>query len=112
MAVAERFEELQRSGLQIIQLRLYKNLGYPGPTAEAFAKRYAASVYPAPGWLWGEASREASFTYDPQGYPDIYFLIDDSGMLRAVDGIPNVTIAKILAFPKRFGGKTGSEVQQ
>ncbi len=111
-AVAENLEELRRTGLQIIQLRLYKNLGYPGPSADAFAKTYAKDVYPAPGWIWGDASRDASFTYDPGGYPDIYFLIDERGVLRGVDGVPNVTMKKIMAFAKAFRGKSTSEIKK
>ncbi len=111
-AVAENLEELQRSGMQIIQLKLYKNLGYPGPSTEEFAKVYASGVYPSPGWIWGDASRTASFTYDPGGYPDIYFLIDERGVLRGVDGVPNVTMDKILAFSRAYKGKANSETKK
>jgi hypothetical protein len=108
-AVAENLEDLQRSGMQIIQLKLYKNLGYPGPSTEEFAKTYAGGAYPSPGWIWGDASRTASFTYDPRGYPDIYFLIDERGVLRGIDGVPNATMNKILAFSRAYKGKATSE---
>ena len=39
-----------------------------------------------------------SHTYDPWGYPDVYFLIDKDGILQAVDLTPHVTMRKILAF--------------
>ena len=98
IAVAEKFDRLQQAGIQIIQLKLYNNVGYPGPSVEEFAKRHAGSIPPSPDWLWGTASREGSFTYDPRGYPDIYFLIDKDGVLQAVDVAPHATMDTILTF--------------
>ena len=97
-AVAAKFDRLKQSGMQIIQLKLYNNLGYRGPTIEDFAKRYAGSVAPSPDWLWGDASQVGSHTYDPWGYPDVYFLIDKDGILQMADLTPHVTMRKILAF--------------
>ncbi len=97
-AVAAELDRLKQAGIQIIQLKLYNNLGYSGPTVTEFAKRYAGSVPPSPDWLWGEASREGSFLYDPGGYPDIYFLIGKDGILQTVAPAPHVTMDKILAF--------------
>ena len=101
IAVAEKFDRLQQAGIQIIQLKLYNNVGYPGPSVEEFAKRHAGSIPPSPDWLWGTASREGSFTYDPRGYPDIYFLIDKDGVLQAVNVAPHATMDIILAFALR-----------
>ncbi len=100
-AVAGVIDQLKLAEVQIIQLQLYKNLGYPGPTAEEFARQYASSVPRSPNWLWGDASLVASYTYDPQGYPDIYFLIDENGTLQAIDFAPHVTMDKILDFARR-----------
>lgn len=98
IAVAEKFDRIQQAGIQIIQLKLYDNLGYPGPSVEEFAKRHAGSIPPSPDWLWGDASQEGSFTYDPRGHPDIYFLIDKDGVLQAIDVAPHATMDIILAF--------------
>ena len=98
IAVAEKFDRLQQAGIQIIQLKLYNNLGYPGPSIEDFARRHAGSIPPSPDWLWGAASQEGSFTYDPRGYPDVYFLIDKDGVLQAVDVAPHATMDTILTF--------------
>lgn len=99
-ALAERIDELERLGLQIITLKLYNNLGYPGPTIEEFARRWANVAYDSPNWLWGDASQQASFSYDPKGYPDIYWLIDREGIVRAVDTAPNATMERILSFAR------------
>jgi len=104
-AVVQNFERLRDSGVQIIQLELYNNLGYAGPSVEEFARRYAGSTYPSAGWIWGQASQQGSYTYDPKGYPDIYFLIDKDGIIRAINGAPNVTMKQILAFAQRAAGQ-------
>ena len=97
-AVSERFEQLTANRLQIIQLRLYDNLGYSGPSTQEFAQTYAGAPGDSQHWLWGEASLEASVMYDPRGYPDIYFLIDREGVLRGANGAPNVSMNDILEF--------------
>ncbi len=98
VAVAGKLDQLKQAGIQIIQLQLYKNLGAPGPSVEDFAKQYASSVPRSPNWLWGEASQEASYTYDPSGYPDIYFLIVRDGVVQEIDPEPQVTMNIILEF--------------
>ena len=105
IAVAGKFDQLKQAGVQIIQLLLYNNLGYTGPSAEEFAKRYAGSTYPSPGWLWGNASQAGSYKYDPKGYPDIYFLIRKDGIIQAISGAPNVTMKQILSFAQRAAGQ-------
>lgn len=102
-AIAHAFPQFEQAGLQIVQLRLYQNLGYPGPSAAEFAGAFARSARPSPQWLWGEGSREASYTYDPKGYPDIYFLIDGDGIIRGISGGPNTAIEQILSFAR--GGR-------
>lgn len=100
VAVAKNFDRIQRSGIQIIQLKLHNNLGYPGPSVEDFARRYAGSIPRSSDWLWGAASQEGSYTYDPRGYPDIYFLIDKDGLLQAINVAPHTTMDTILAFAR------------
>ncbi len=98
VAVAEKLDQLKQAGIQIIQLQLYNNLGAPGPSVEEFATQYANSVPRSPNWLWGEASLVASYTYDPQGYPDIYFLIGRDGIVQEIAPAPHVTMNIILEF--------------
>ncbi len=98
MAVAGIVDQLKLAGVQIIQLQLYNNLGAPGPSVEDFATQYASSVPRTPNWLWGDASLVASYTYDPSGYPDIYFLIDRDGIVQEIAPAPHVTMNIILEF--------------
>ncbi len=92
--------ELKKLGLTVIALVNYKNGGYPGPTAQAFAKKYAKEVTRAPNWLFGNASKKLASIYNPKGYPDIYFLIDKNGFLKIVSDAPSATIDKIINFAK------------
>lgn len=84
--------------LTIITLETYGNAGYPGPSMEEFAKKYAPQMLSAHNWLWGDASQEATSVYNPRNYPDIFFLVDENGTLRDIDGAPAATINKIIEF--------------
>ncbi len=99
-AIAEHLTEMEQAGLQIIQLKLYNDLGYPGPSVQDFARAYTRPGHSSRTWLWGDASEALSFTYDPKGYPDIYFLIDRQGVVREISGGPNTAIAQILSFAR------------
>lgn len=103
-SLAGHYAALHSHGLQIIQLGLYENLGHSGPSVESIARRAAGKVYPAAGWLFGTASREGSYVYDPRGIPDRYFLIDRRGILRHVGWAPGVTMGDILAFARHEAG--------
>ena len=100
-AIARAFPQFEQAGLQIVQLRLYQNLGEPGPSAAEFARAFVRPAYASSHWLWGEASQEASYTFDPRGYPDVYFLIDRDGIIREISGGPNTAIDQILFFARR-----------
>ncbi len=108
VAVAENYDRLHQAGLQIIQLKMHGNLGYGGPTTKEFAQRYAGSRASAPGWTWGEASKAGSFAYNPNGYAEIYCLVDKDGVLRDVAQAPNVTMDKIMAFAESSNSVGGS----
>ena len=99
-AIAEHLTEMEQAGLQIIQLKLYNDLGYPGPSIQDFARAYTPPGRSSPTWLWGDASEALSYAYDPKGYPDIYFLIDREGIVREISGGPNTAIAQILSFAR------------
>ncbi len=96
----ERISEIEKYNLQIITLKIYNNLGYPGPSIDEFAKEWAGKGFGHPNWVWTEASKETSFIYDPKGFPDIYYLIDKQGIIQAKDTAPSATINKIIEFAK------------
>lgn len=94
--LAENNDKL--GNLTVIALKSYGNAGYPGPSIGEFAKLYAQKMLSSENWLWGDASRATTSTYNPRNYPDIYFLIDEEGILKDISGAPSATINKIIDF--------------
>ena len=88
----------QLNGLEVIALKTYGNAGYSGSSIAAFAQRYAPNTLHYDNWNWGDASPQATSVYNSRNYPDIYFLIDENGILQGVDGAPAATLKKILNF--------------
>lgn len=86
------------AGLRIIALRNFENGGYPGPALREFVARYGRSLLDAPNWTFGEVPAAMARAYNPQRYPDIYFLVDEKGVIRAMDGAPGATMARITRF--------------
>lgn len=97
-ALVENQQRLERAGLQILALQNYKNGGYPGPSINEFIDQYGPAVLNASNWVIGEVPAEMAEQYNPRGYPDIYFLIDEAGMVRAIQGAPASSISTILRF--------------
>ncbi|WP_083251277.1 peroxiredoxin family protein [Acidihalobacter yilgarnensis] len=99
-ALAKHRLELAQDGVTLIVLDNYKNDGYPGLTTDEFVQKVAPELESTSGWIFGTASKTLAETYNPKGFPDIYFLIDSKGLIQAVSGSPNVTMQKILRFAK------------
>ncbi|WP_198034204.1 redoxin domain-containing protein [Acidihalobacter ferrooxydans] len=91
---------LQKAGIRIVVLRNYKNDGFPGMSIDAFVKRVLPNFVPPKNWIVGQASRMLNRRYNGRHYPDIYYLIDAQGKIRAVGSAPSVTMNKILAFAR------------
>ena len=94
----EKMPDIEKHDLKIIVLKVWNNLGYPGPTLEEFGREWVGENFDHPNWFWGDASKEVSFLYDPRGLPDIYYLIDRDGVIKAVDTAPSATLNKIFNF--------------
>ncbi len=88
----------QLNNVKIIALKTYENAGYKGPTILEFAQKNSPNALNYNNWVWGDASQQATSIYNPQNYPDIYFLIDENGILREIDGAPAATLNKIINF--------------
>ena len=97
-ALAEKQPELKKDKFTIIVLRNYKNGGYPGPTVTEFAKKYGEKLLNADNWVFGEASKDLESKYNSKGYPDIYFLINEKGIITNINGSPAATLDDILSF--------------
>ncbi len=97
-ALAERQPELAESGLQVLALKNYENGGYPGPSLQEFVEEFGRPLLEAPNWTFGEVPKEMAMRYNPRRYPDVYFLIDEQGMLQGINGAPGATMDTILRF--------------
>ena len=70
---------LTGEGVTIIVLEPYDDLGYQGTPIGVFVKYFAGSN--SRFLITGYASLGMTETYDPYGYPDIYYLISPSGRI-------------------------------
>lgn len=95
-ALAENNENLQ--GIEFVILKTYKNAGYPGPSIQEFAQRYAPEMLSEDNWVFGDLSEESTYLWNPKNYPDIYWLIDEQGIVRKVNGAPAATMGLINQF--------------
>ncbi|GMR05774.1 MAG: hypothetical protein BMS9Abin25_0349 [Gammaproteobacteria bacterium] len=90
----------EKTGLEILVLRNYKNGGYPGVDMPAFIQRFAPQVKQTNAWTIGEASQQMDQKLNAKKFPDIYFLIDEKGWVQAVNTAPNITMDVILKFAR------------
>ncbi len=85
-------------GLIILTLRNYNNGGYPGVIMPAFIKNFSPQVKEYKNWVAGESSEQMYNILNAKIFPDIYFLIDEKGIVQTVNTAPNTTMNKILKF--------------
>ncbi|MHB1539813.1 MAG: thioredoxin domain-containing protein [Steroidobacteraceae bacterium] len=90
--------ELAKAGLHVVVLRNYRNGGYPGPNIRSFVEHFAPALLTQRNWTFGQASLGLDQAYNGRHYPDIYFLIDASGHIRAINSAPSATLDRILRF--------------
>jgi thiol-disulfide isomerase/thioredoxin len=94
--VAENLAKLKADGVRVVTLELYNNLGGQGPDIGSFAQRYAGRASHDRSWVWGTASQQLSFSYDPKAYLDIYYLLDSQGHVAYISGSPGSTMDSLL----------------
>jgi len=95
-ALTDKQNEWEHYGLVIVALRNYKNGGYPGPDTEEFISHYSSSS--SNNWVKGEASEVMNEQFNSRQYPDIYFLINEQGIIQEKGTAPAVFIQKIIDF--------------
>jgi len=82
------YSALHSRGVAILTVELYNNLGQPGPSLNQFANAYG--IGSKADWLYGTAQQWVTYRYDPNGYLDIYYLINSQGDIIDTNvGLPN-----------------------
>jgi thiol-disulfide isomerase/thioredoxin len=94
--MAQNIAKLKAKGVRVVELELYNNLGGSGPSMTVFGQTHAGRAFQERDWLWGVASQQLSYTYDPKGYLDIYYLLDSQGRIRYINGSPASTMDALL----------------
>ena len=91
-------QTLQKDGLTLVILKTYDNAGYPGPSMNQFiASSNNASSSPN-NFIFGNASQALTASYNPENTPDIYYLINPSGIIQTVSSTPSASLNTILKF--------------
>lgn len=75
------YKELVAKGVTILTVESYNNLGVQGPTLVDFMYLYGRGG--KQNWLYGTTTQQATMLYNPNAYLDLYYLIDDSGVIVA-----------------------------
>lgn len=73
---------IHSKGAVVVVVELYDDLGQPGPSIQDFADQYGNGTQ-APGLLYGTSSLNATYSYDPKGYLEIYYIINSSGVITS-----------------------------
>jgi cytochrome oxidase Cu insertion factor (SCO1/SenC/PrrC family) len=95
--MAAQLNALRATGVRVVELELYQDLGQPGPSLPNFVRTYAQVSSSDPSWTFGSASRELTQTYDPQSYLDIYYLLDAQGRIVYINSSPSASMPELLA---------------
>jgi thiol-disulfide isomerase/thioredoxin len=93
---------LRAAGVRVVELEDYADLGQPGPGIEALGRQYAGAAYHDPDWIFGTASAALTRAWNPQGYLDIYYLLDPAGHVVSAGSSPGAALSQILSQAARL----------
>jgi thiol-disulfide isomerase/thioredoxin len=79
MLSSNYYQILHNKGYIIIVVELYNDLGQPGHSIEAFAEQFGGGF--KSGWFYATSTQEATLIYDPNGYLDIFYVINKNGII-------------------------------
>jgi hypothetical protein len=96
-AMAGQVARVRAAGIRVVEVEDYADLGQPGPAMTSFGPQLAGAAYHGSGWTFGTASRALTRAYNPQGYLDVYFLLDPSGRVAYINTAPASTLSQLLA---------------
>jgi thiol-disulfide isomerase/thioredoxin len=91
------YTALNKKGVKVIELELYKDLGYNGENITYFVKSFAPQAYINNVVIPAYASYNMTIAYDHQGYLDIYYLISPSGKILYENSTLATTLPQLLS---------------
>ncbi len=95
--LASHVVQLRHDGFRVVQLEAAGDLGYAGPTLKSIRDSIGATGA-SPTWYWGELTAQQSLALDPSSAPDIFYLVDRHGRVRAQSSAPAAHWSQIAAF--------------
>lgn len=71
------YSQYHSAGVLMIEIEDYNDLGQPGPSLSSFASQngYAGQA----GWILGAGPSDGTNAYNPNGYLDVYYVINPQG---------------------------------
>ncbi|MCL4379191.1 MAG: redoxin family protein [Candidatus Marsarchaeota archaeon] len=91
----QSYQFFKQHGVKIIELEMYRDLGYSGPSIASFVGSYAPSAYSNGTIVPGLAGYNMTAAYNPKGYLDIYYLISANGTVMYINGEPSSTLGQL-----------------
>ena len=86
----------KNKGVDVIEVELYRDLGYSGAPISSFVKEYAPNVTSYSNFRSAISGYNLSLAYDKDGYLDIYYLIGPNGkILYENDGSLAATLKEL-----------------
>jgi thiol-disulfide isomerase/thioredoxin len=104
-AMAQQISNFAAHHVRVVELEMADDLGQSGPPITEFGQQLAGLAYHNPDWTWGVASSALTQTYNPNGYLDIYYLLDRQGRIAYVNGSPGATMGQLLAEVAKVGSQ-------
>ncbi len=89
------YQFFKKHGIDIVELELYKDLGYQGPTITNFISSYAPEAYANGTIIPALSGNNMTLKYDPKGYLDIYYLVSGNGTVEYISGEPALTLGQL-----------------
>ena len=93
--INQNYEFFKKRGIKLVELELYKDLGYRGQPIIGFVNSYAPSAYSNGTIIPALAGYNMTAAYDPKGYLDIYYLISPNGTILYISGSPESTLSQL-----------------
>jgi len=75
------YSQYHAAGVTLLEVESSNDLGQSGPSLSAFAS--GVGYTGQPGWILGSASSSGTSTYNPNGYLDVYYVINAQGTIVA-----------------------------